>query len=766
MGFAQSRAMPLRPPPLLILALGLACASGCGRLTAPGGNGPAAPPTLDLGLSAHPSAALVSVVPEAGRVAATWRVAGFDPGTEPQLALFVGTDAATLFATPPIDLDVTARGHIADGLAPDQLYFVGLALDTGGAHEPLPPVLRARTGDPIYADPASTAATPTGDDPNSAFPTLAAALLRALDIGGGNVFLAGADFGGLALEVPEEAHVYGGFAPGFVLEERDPGAHPTLLRGSGSANVLTIDSTLDAVVLDGLFIDGAGSASAGVEVVRGRAELRSLSVRACRRGIKLQGPQTGTPPLVRVSGGAFFSNDLQGISLEGVYSLEVQSCVLSANGQEGLDANDLIAPTAGDVHISVRDSRFVGNAAEGLDIDLAAGLGFDVGYRIELEDCDFERNLESGVRIDMDFEGAPDHRADLSLLGLHTSGNGGSGIDLDLDAEGTAFVHRCVSSANSGNGLNATSETRAGLLLISSSVFMGNAGRGVSLSEGNWGGIVSHCVLAGNDGGGMASPFVGSSSISSVAYLQPSPWSGTRVRAGLITSETLPSPFEHAPTAFARVVAIDSAGVELATTPSFGVGTLVELADDGTPRSATSLSGRDVALAPAPSARPLPTSLAAFPAAPEANTRESWAPGAGSALVGAGSPRPDGAPVDAGPFGAPAGGAPGQLELGSAEPFRAAGLEPPLGQAFTPSTDLLLDFAGGAPDPASVPVSLRILRGGGEIGASAMVEGARLRVLAPAAGWQDGDLVEVHGNLRSLEGRCLASAIGVPVRVP
>ena len=66
----------------------------------------------------------------------------------------------------------------------------------------------------------------------------------------------------------------------------------------------------------------------------------------------------------------------------------------------------------------------------------------------------------------------------------------------------------CWEGADLGaeHGLLATSETAPGMFTLSASSLLGNLSAGLRADLGNFGPLVSHCVLSGNRAGGAQSP--------------------------------------------------------------------------------------------------------------------------------------------------------------------------------------------------------------------------------------------------------------------
>ena len=147
------------------------------------------------------------------------------------------------------------------------------------------------------------------------------------------------------------------------------------------------------------------------------------------------------------------------------------------------------------------------------------------------------------------------------------------------------------------------SESAAGQVVVSASVFAGNLGAGVraapTSTAGNQAVVATHGVLAGNFGGGMISTAVESSLTSSILYLQPSGSSGVRSHFALDADDPSAGVFENAPTAYARVTSMSGGTLVVAPGADIAPAATVELADDEVQRAAVTVNGQDLQVAPA-----------------------------------------------------------------------------------------------------------------------------------------------------------------------
>ncbi|TDJ69081.1 MAG: hypothetical protein E2O39_12270 [Planctomycetota bacterium] len=125
---------------------------------------------------------------------------------------------------------------------------------------------------------------------------------------------------------------------------------------------------------------------------------------------------------------------------------------------------------------------------------------------------------------------------------------------------------------------------------------------------------------------------------------------------------------------------------------------------------------------------------------------------------------PFGAPVDAGPFGAPSGGDPGLEELVPADMFRVSSTMPAWVSPVAPPQAIEVAFLDGVPDAASVPGSVFVVDGSGTpVASTAFVAGDVLVGQPPAGGWSGALRLELHAGLASEEGALLAVPIALPI---
>lgn len=762
-----------RPPllgvtPLVLLAVG--CGGGGG--SDGGSGGPNNPAPVDSG-ALPPSIGIVSAAPGDGAVQVRWD--GRDAaGIGQAVALFRSTSEGTLYQGAPVATATGGGSTVISGLSNGTRQFFGLALSHGGVFTPVGATFDVTPRAPIHVDDSSTALNPDGASPATAFSSLAAGVQAAVNAGGGNVWLAEGTYTGIALSLSSEVALFGGFAADFVLANRDAATRITTLRGGAATAAIELVGGAGVSTLDGLTIEG-GSATFGVDVDSADTRLASITVSAAAsHGLRLRDTSASTSVEVELAGCRFLDCGGNGLSLEGTFELAVFGCRFSGNAREGAALGPLRARASVPASLRVRDAVFAANGEDGLDVKLGAPLvpGGSSSYRVILDGARFEENgwngggtTPTGARVDLDFDLVAGWSAEVVLRGSTARDNRGDGFLLDLDATSSTIVHRVLAAANAGDGLRVTSESTAGLAVVSSSVFAGNLGAGIRASGGNMPVAATHCVLAGNGGGGLVSATVTSLASSTVAWLQPTPFTGTRQHFVVTASDELDPAFDLAPVSYRRGSAFGAGLVTLIDATGLALGDVLEVADDGVARTIASFGGANqVALTPSPSQLESPSSVVRHASN---SVSEDYNLAAGSPAAGAGMPSPSGA-VDAGPFGAPLGGAPGAEPALRPSLFRVAAVAPATTTSLGANTTLTVTFAGGTLDGASIPGEVRARDGAGNLLAiGAALNGAALSITAPGGGWPSGAVtIELHAGLGSTAGDGLVAPMALPFTRP
>lgn len=749
----------------LLAFAGAACGGGGGG----GGSGGGAPP-IQSGDSID-APGLLSAVAGAGAVRLQWDAADLIASGR-SFALFVGTQPGTLFQGAPFAVDPTGSSLERTGLTNGVRYVFGFGVESApGVYTRVGSILRARPQAPLYVDAASSAVNPDGLTPATAFPDPISAILTAQQNGGGNVWLRGGSYAVGNLPLFAGVDLYGGFGSAFDLASIDRTLHPSVLSGALNQITLEIQGGNPGCVVDGLRIDNQGVGLIGLEADDTDVYLREVDVVGCRsRGVKLFTSVVDRVITAELVGVRSMNNGGDGLFVQGAFECDLDNCVFSGNAQEGAEFDDLVGPDGVDAGVDVRGTLFFGNGTEGLDLDLAAPpLAGPNGstFQIAISDSRFEANRAAGLLLDVDFELVNGWAAAIELRGLTARANAAAGIALDLDWTSSAFVQRLNSSANGGDGLTITSESRPGLAVVSSSALVGNGGFGLRAALGQVPVLASHSIFAGNQAGGFASSTVLSTAASCAAWLQPNAFTNVAQRGCVTQNVAAQALFQRVPAEYLSVVGANGARPILASNGSLVVGDTVELGDDGIARTVTALSaGGEVVLAPAPTFVPTPAGLARFGFG--AGVDEDYHLAPGSIASGAGMAMPGAAAVDAGVFGSPSGGAPGAEALPKPQLFRMATSSFAIGQPVTTLQTLDFGFVLGNVAPASVNASsVRVLSpAGATLAAGLSVIQGRLQLAPPAGGWPVGGncTIEIHSTVRATDGRSLAAPVSVAFR--
>jgi len=771
---------------LSLLLLTAGCAGGGGG----GGSGgpPVDPPTAPTAFT--PLAGLESVVPGPGAL----RIE-FTPPAEAgfEVAAFVSTSRANLFGTAPRVPAGGATSVTVGSLANGVQHFIGLGIRPtgGGSYQQTGPSLTATPGAPIYVDAASTANPADGLTPATAFPDLFTAVLTAFAAVNGNpassanVWVKGGTYAITStLPVTAGVNIYGGFGAAFDLATRDRIANPTIWSVAAGQIGLTYGDQVNtnlSVIVDGVRITGNGTASIAIDTDGTdpcHLELRSLvATDFADRGMRIRNSNLTSFDVTLIACQSS-RNGSDGFNGNGPFDYSFYNCIFAQNANEGLDVV-LVPETAGLAQLTVTSSQFFGNGfgtgaqalSEGLDCAMGLPLAPTSGaYEVTIRASSFERNALAGCAVDADFEQFNGYSGDVVVRECSARANGTAGFSLDLDGpldatqELRAFVHGVCATSNGTDGILAGSESRAGLLGISTSALIGNIGAGLRIegpvgSAGNRTVFVSHCLLAANGAGGMLSRDIPATASSSIAYQQASAFDANTVQVGDVsTSDPALIAFASAPEEYARVIARAGAVLTLAAAPAFPLSARLELADDGSERLASTLSGTQVTLVEEPDDFRVPGLLAAF--APGAGgVDEDYSLLGGSIALAAGL---NGA--DAGPSGSSAPARPGVASPIPAALFYPVAASPALATVVGNATPVVLTFSKALNGATVNGTTVRARRNGNTLSISLQTSGATLTVNPPGAGWGTGDFrIELDG-VRASDGTELSGAVVLPVQ--
>lgn len=758
-----------RPAAKLAALAALALAAGCGRLSLDSEPDPSGPRPLDPLPGAHASLGLVSAVGGAGRVRVRWRLPEDERSLPARMAVFLGPDPATLLDGEPREVVEASGDALWSGLPAEQLLHARIAArdEERGAWVGLGPVLACHTGAPLYVDPVGGDDAADGATPGTALRDLTLAMLLA-PIGGKRVvWVAGGEQLAVRLPLSTGLHVAGGFGPDFALGRRDPALNKTRLVAADDPGA-PVDPALVTIgpgepgalaAIDGFELAGLPTTGSGLESSGHDLQACGVAIQGCVRGFRLRSAPDAPETEIVLAGCSARGAANEGLSVDGSFDLVLEGCDFDNNGAEGAALGKLHAPPGASIALVVRGCRFTRNAQEGLDAQLAAPAGAagpGGRFALELVDNDFVGNALDGLKIDIDYEAFPAWDARIVARGIVARDNGQSGVNLDLDAACTAFLHRVAAAANAGDGVRIASESHAGFATVSSSAAWGNLGAGLRSTLGNFAVCATHCGFAGNAQGGFVAEAARGVAVSCSADAQRDAWVGVDEFGCVDRDSHDPDLHASLPVDYAQVEALVAGGVRLDSAPSRGIGGWFELAGDDVAREIVAAPGATLQLDPAPLARRVPT-MGWFLAA--ADVDEDWRAAPGGQLVGAGWPALDGARPDAGPFGAPLGGVPGREEPLPATAFHVARCAPAPSVAVASDAVLSIEFGGGTPDVASLPLGLACLRGAAPLAAAASVRSGRVVVSPPPGGWRAGDRVELQAGLRSIDGAPLASPV-------
>lgn len=739
-----------------------ACGGGGGGGTSTPQQPPIRPPQPPTATPSPLSSGVVAVAAGSGTV----RVDVTLPGTGFEAALFRGDSENTVYAGTLVNGAVAASPVLENGLTDGQDVFFGLAIRAAGTitWTPVGVVARARPNAPIYVDASADPSVADGLSPATAFPSLLDAMLVAGSRDGANVWVRDGEYRNGPFPLGPRVHVAGGFDASFTLAARNVAAQGTRLLGTTGLQLVDVVCGGGDASLDGLHLDGGGTTTEGIDVTDSDVALRSLMVRRCTdRGVRAKVTVPVPNRDLQVVACTIQEHGSEGLSSAGPIDLRLDQSRFDANGQEGIDADNLEAPSGGTVTLHATACGFYGNVFEGLDADLAAApLAATPGtFVVRIDNCSFERNGLDGLLIDQEHEFAPGFTAAIDVRGCLARGNRLAGVHIDADAQATYRLDRLRCTANAGDGVLVTSETNAGEVLLSASWLAGNLGAGARSSLGNKVLLASHCGFAGNQGGGLRCDTVAGAAVDCIGLGQPSLLSNA-IGAGNVTADAGAAVFLVAPLAFTTVTAANQGSLTVAATTGFAAGTSVVAADDGRRLVVQQVNGSTLVLDQAPTAFVAPGSLAAYAGTVVADDLRL---AAGSPALAAGITPAGVTAPDCGPFGAPAGGAPGRREPFAATTLQLQNAAPALATGVTANESLVLTFDRELDLATALPERIRVLSNGTATAAGIQIAGRTLTLVPSAGGWTGTLRLELHAGLRALDGSQLGAPLLLPVRI-
>lgn len=741
-------------------------ATSCGRLSSDP-DAPLPPRPLDPLPGSHATLGLVSAAGGAGSVAVRWRVPEDRELLPTRLGVFISADPEALQNAEPFEVDEVSGEARFGGLPAESLLYARLAVrdDLSATWTELGATLAFHTGQPLFVDPLTTLTTGDGLTPQTPFQDITLALIFAPVLGKSVIWVAEGSQSVAQLPLVTGLHMVGGFTNAFTLAERDTKAHATRLLAiddPGTPNdpalvVLGPGAVGVPATLDGFALEGLASTTVGLDSSGHAYQARDVQINGCVRGFRLRSLPTDNETEIVITGCSARNAVNEGLSVDGAFDLLVEASDFDNNGAEGAAVGKLYASSGRSVSLRVRGCRFTRNAQEGLDIQLGVPAGATAPggrFTVQLEESDFLDNQLDGVRVDLDYETAPEWSARIVARGLSAHTNGLAGVHFDLDAQSTALAHRLACRANGTDGFLVTSESWSGIATLSASALWGNQGAGARATFGNVAVVASQCAFAGNVQGGFVADTSRSIALNCAADSQSNPWSGVSAVSSLSSPTHEDSWFAHAPLEYTTVLSISGASLQTDAATDAGVGSTLELGDDGQARLVVSATGPVLGVDPAPAAQAAP--LRAWFWA-DSNVTEDWRAAPAGELQAAGWTGPDGLAQDCGPFGAALGGVPGRDEPVPPELFYLASTTPSIAGGVQTAADLVLEFAGGTPDRTTLGQGLIVRRGQGLLTLGFTVNTGSITVHAPVGGWIDGDRLELHAALHSSDGHPLAT---------
>lgn len=765
----------------LLIALMAAC--GAGGVS---GSRPPKPPRPIPAPPAIPgSPGILAVAAGDGiiRIDYTVPAAGFEG------ALFSGPTRSTVYANAPIVAPVTGTHVILTGQPNNVFQYFGFGLRAVGETEwtqigtiaESRPALVSATApaqpEPrtYFVNPAADPNIANGRTPATAFPSLVDAMLVAFINNGGNVLVCDGTYTNGPFPLGPDVHVFGGFEPTFDFAQRNFAGN-TRLEGSSSSILVDISTGSQTGILDNVVCDATNSLNlnVGVLVTDSNCQLRSVScIGFGLRGIHIRLSTTTLPPYqsrrITAIASSSIENGLEGFLLSNVVAdVALDRCVFSNNFAQGCDFNDLWSMDNNQSRLVMTGCVMSNNGSAGLAADFSvapasttAGGSFDV----RIDGCVFERNAEEGVFLDQQYDGQIQWATQIRMRDCVARANALNGIRINADQPGNYLLNRLRCTANQGNGLVLNSKADPGELTVSSSWFAGNIGYGllagssVATIPGIKRVFASNCAFAGNVLGGMNCTLGEGSATNCVVLQQPSPFTNVFTRS-CFTANGASNPFFVAPNTFAVATSGSNGAFTLQSAASFSPAGSVELADDGVPLAITSLANTSLIVTPAPTVFIPPDMLFGFAGT---SVTEDLRLDPASAAVGTGMAA-TGTSADPGPFGSPAGGAPGLYNPLANNFGRMVETTPPVNSGVTPTTPVVITLDRTLANAANLSNYVRcVTRTGTPIPANIAISGANLTVSPTGSGWPAAFVLELNAGIPCADGTVFGTPLVLPI---
>jgi hypothetical protein len=682
-----------------------------------------------------------------------------------EAALYQSTDPATLLSGTPAQSPLSGTNAIVTGLVNGTEYFFTLAIRPIGGTDWTPSgvVLSAVPNAPICVDAAAAA---NGDGtPALPYQNLGAALQAAATRQHANIWVRTGTYANADHTIRAGTEVFGGFdatAAAFDLASRNPASHGTIFTGSLRKNAFTLAGAGAKVVLDGLDLDGLAQGSNGILQQTARFDLRSVAVRNFTdSGLRLNHHASSLAAILVVACNVR-DNSGHGLAAEGALALQIDGSAFDSNRRGGVVCDDLTAPSGQTTVLSVRNSRFYGNAADGLEIKLEQeeehednghGTPSTGRFAIDIRGSRFESNGGDGIEFEQEYEEESGWGAHVTVRDSIASANGGSGIRIETEASSECLIHNVRANANRNDGITIGEEDSAGHVVVSSSELRGNQRSGINADECHRVVLASHCVFAGNLRSGIEANSSRSTATNCIAQLQPNAFDGVRTFGCVTTNDAT---FVNAPRAYAKVITNNSGTLGLDRDFAVQPGDTVELADNDSAETVSTFAGRALVLLQAPTNLRLPASISAFAST---SVTEDIHLAVGAAAIGQGLAEAGMPAVNPGPYGSPLDGTPG---VANPQDVRLLVLEqanPPLSSRTGLTQALALQFSQSLAMASVTTSNVRVLDGQGTVvAAGTSILGNVLTLNPPAGGWPRTTLrVELYASITNTDGTPIAA---------
>jgi len=751
----------------------LALLSGCGRFdvnsgssSAPGVVGSGGVPTGDVDFEGAAAA-----VGTDGSLVVSWRpalraVTGY--------AIFVAADGTALDYGAPLVVAGPAEtsrtivflpNGVAHQVAVRALFLAPPADENEAVLFGLPNPIR-------FVDRRSSAGVAAaGLTPETAFPDLPEAF--AATGGSANFWVTGGTYeGGLA--VPTGSGIYGGFDETFDLDARDPGLLRTTIASPGSLDLFVGGGA--TIALDGIVLEGASGV--GLAVVDSTAFVSNSTVSGFSSdGVHVSGSVGGSLPAraslrrCRIEG-----NGAEGLDLTGFFEVTVGESIVSGNGNEGIEADDIAPPASESGFVDVVRCVVEGNGDDGIDLDFGPADPFTPGSsnaarpRARISGNRIVGNGERGIILDVDFLPPDGILATALVSGNEIRGNALEGIRLDLDAPALFVLRGNRVTGNHDGGVRVVGDPSdpAATIFFLGDLVAGNDGDGLHFEAVSASVLVASAAVLGNGFAGAAATGAPPVVTSCVLDANGDDLAGVGATFSLVSDGDFglgnlqgDPLFVEAPVTYDFALGANgTAAVDVGDPASFVQGDRIEIGDDGIPRQVKSVFGSRIKFAPS-LAQPAILGAPVWNHLASTSVLEDLALLPGSPAIDAGHPLlpdMDGSPGDLGPSGGPLGAPPG-LDPAAAPvpfPFAVRSISPASGSVQTSLGLIAVTFTDDV-DPATVgPGTFLVVADSGIVDGGYAVAGSTV-LFAPSSAPAPPTTIQVAitGGVQALDGRPL-----------